>query len=273
MKLTFTVFKADIDKEFERVVKQAIAETSIKGFRKGQAPRDLVIKEVGETKLQQLAIEEALPKAYIQAINDKKLKPVTYPEITLKSGKPGEDFEFEAEIVEKPEIKLGDYKKAVSDVLKASAIWTPDKGEAKDKPETTQEEKIDKVLGELLKVVKFEVPQLLIDREVHRQMSRLVDQLTKMGLKVEDYLKSTNQTKDSLNKQYHDTSRDQIALEFILMEIANDLKIEVSPAEVDAFIKAVGDPKVKEQLQTPEQRSSIVVMLTKQAVIQALLKL
>ena len=273
MKISFTLTKDEINKAYKKVVEQAVKQTSLKGFRKGQAPKDLVIKEVGETKLQQQAIEEALPQAYIKAVNDNKAQPITYPEISLKSGKPGEDFVFEAEIVEKPEVKLGDYKKAISGLSASSKIWTPDKGDPKNDKGPSQEQQLDAILNELLKVVEVTVPDLLIDRETHRQMSRLVEQLEKMGLKVDDYLKSTNQTKDQLNEQYRKNSRDQLALEFILMEIASDLKVEIGAKEIDEFIASVGDDKVKAQLQSVDQRASVQVMLTKQAVIRELLKL
>lgn len=273
MKFTFTVTKKAIDESYERVVKKAVAQTNIKGFRKGQAPKELVIKEIGESKLQQQAIEEALPQAYIKAVKAQKLEPISYPDIKLKKGVVGEDFEFEAEIAQKPEVKLGDYKKDLANLLASKKIWTPDQGDDKKTSGPSHEEKIDLVLQKLLETVKLEVPELLVKRETSRMLARLIEQIDKLGLNIDDYLASTKQTKETLNQTYKTNAQNQLALEFILMEIAQDLKTEASPSEVDKFISAIGDPKTQEQLQNPEQRANIHVMLTKQAVIAELLKL
>lgn len=274
MKITFKVTKKQIDEAYDKVLEQARAKTNIKGFRKGQAPKEMVVKEVGQSKLQQMALEQALPEAYSKEVRKQKLNPISYPEISLKKGKMGEDFEFEADVPEMPEVKLGDYQKEIKNVSASANIWTPDKGEAKDAKTPDQQDKVDLILRKLLETVKLEVPQILVDREVNRQMSQLLQQIEKLGMKVDDYLKSSQQTKESLNQQYTQRSRDQLALEFILMKIAEDQKIKVSQKELDEFVDQVEDPQVKERLkQSPEQQYSIQVTLTKQKVMDALLKL
>lgn len=276
MKFTFTVTKQAIDEAYKVAVDTAVKSTTIKGFRKGQAPKDLVIEKIGESTLQQRAIESALPKAYSAEIKKRKLTPVSYPNINLKDGKPGKDFQFEAEIAQVPDIDLGDYKKIIQGQLKKSQIWTPGSENTTDsKPEKNadQPDPIEPILKLLLEKIKVKVPQLLIDREVNRMLSRLVDQVGNLGLKVEDYLASTNQTQESLKKQYAQSAEQNLALEFILMEIAKVEKIEATAEEIDHFIASVGDKKISQRLEKPEERASLFVMLTKQKVMQKLRQL
>ena len=272
MKFTFTVTKSAVKETYEKVVDKAVKDTALKGFRKGQAPRDMVIKAVGENKLQQQAIEMALPEAYTKEVKKKKLKPVSYPKIDLKSGTPGSDFVFEAEVAEAPEVKLGDYEKKLKGEVSKSKIWTPEKGDkdAVPNPQESEQQKNEVILKCLLDTVKVEVPELLVEREVNRMLSRLLDQVDKLGLKIDDYLASSNQTQESLKKEYEKSAKQNLALEFILMEVAKDKKVEATAEQVDSFIASVGDEKLRKQLQSPEERGNIYVMLTKQNVIQKL---
>src|SRR5690606_15809471 len=100
-----------------------------------------------------------------------------------------------------------------------------------------------------------------------------LDQVNNLGLKIDDYLASTNQTKESLRQDYEKSASQSLALEFILMEIAKDLKIEASETEVNQFISSVGDKKLAAQLEKPEEKANLFVMLTKQNVIQRLKQL
>lgn len=274
MKFTFSVSKEEINKQYEAVVNKAVQNTTLKGFRKGAAPRDMVIKAVGETKLQQDAIEQALPKAYAEEIKKRKLKPVSYPDLQLKKGKPGENFEFEAEIAEAPEIKLGDYKKLIKGELAKGKIWTPEKGhEGHDHGEMNQDQKTEAVIKLLLEKIEVKIPELLTKREVNRMLSRLVDQITNLGLKMDDYLASSGKTQEGLREEYAQTAEQNLAVEFLLMELAKDLKVEASEKDIDAFISTVGDKKLQKQLQSADQKNSLFVMLTKQNVLKKLLDL
>lgn len=274
MKFTFSIKKTEIDKAYDQVVAEAVKHTAIKGFRKGQAPKDMVIKAVGESKLQQQAIEKALPDAYVAEVKKRKLSPVSFPDIRLKDGKPGETFEFEAEIAEMPEVTLGDYKKALKGTLAKENIWTPEKGDSKDtNPGLSNEAKIQKVAEVLLKEISLEVPELLVNREVQRMLSKLVDQVNQLGLKIDDYLASTKQTQESIKEQYQQTAQNSLALEFILMEIAKDEKIEVTADEINGFISGIKDEKMQQAMSTPEERSNIYGLLLKQKVMDELIKI
>ena len=273
MKFTFTVTKDAVNKAYEKEVKKAIANTKLKVFRKGKAPKDMVVKAVGEEALQQKALEVALPDAYAAAVKKEDIKPITFPKLTLQQGKMGEDFTFEAEVAETPEVELGDYKKNLKGTLSASEIWTPEKGEAKDKPEPTREEKGDVVLRKLLEDIKVDVPALLIEREVNRRLSQVVEQVGNLGMKMEDYLASIKKTKEELTKDYQEVAKQSIAIEFILMEVARDLKIEATNEDIDQMIASVGDKQLQERLQTPDERANLFVMITKQRAIDELLNL
>ena len=56
------------------------------------------------------AVDYLLPKLYGQAIEEKDIKPVGQPDISIDKIEPGVGFSFVAEVDVFPEVKLGEYK-------------------------------------------------------------------------------------------------------------------------------------------------------------------
>ena len=276
MKFTFKVSKSAVDAALETVIQKAVEQTTIKGFRQGQAPKNLVIERIGKEKLEQQALETVIPTAYTNEINTRKLKPIAYPKITFKNPTKDQAWEFEAEIAEYPEIKLGKYEDAIKGAGAKSKIWTPDQDKVTQKKLDPQEEadkKLRLIFDALLTTVELEVPSLLVDQEVDRMLSRLLEQLNKLGLDIDAYLTSVKHTKESLREQYLKTATESLKIEFILQEIAKDMKLAVSDKEIDDFIATIGDEKTKQRLNNPLEKANIKTILTKQQTLQKLQQL
>lgn len=108
--VTFTIgqdkIKPALDQAFNKVKKDLNAP----GFRKGHMPRAIFNQRFGEEALYEDALNAILPEAYEAAIAELGLDVVTQPKVDVKSMKKGQDWEITAEVVTKPEVKLGDYK-------------------------------------------------------------------------------------------------------------------------------------------------------------------
>lgn len=281
--ITFTLIipKKDVEEAYKKALSRAVEHTEIKGFRKGKAPENLVEKQVGKQKLYTDALQYSLPEAYASVVKENNLKPITNPKIEPQNLEEGQDWSLQVTLAEKPEIKLGDYKKIVTGAKAAAKIWIPGKdepqtsgpGEPEKKPEDSLEQQLGKIFEALVKEIKFEIPAFLIEDETARLLSRLVNQLQKLGVNLDQYLMSINKSATALRKEYQDQSVRTLRLEFILNEIAHDLKVTVTDAEVDELIKAVGDEKLKKSLNTPTERMTIRESLRKRKVTDALLKL
>jgi trigger factor len=83
----------------------------IQGFRTGKAPLSLVEKNVDQQLLQSEFLDAALNRAYGQALDEQKLRPVAQPEVKLTKFVPYMTLEFTAEVEVVGDIKLPDYKK------------------------------------------------------------------------------------------------------------------------------------------------------------------
>jgi trigger factor len=102
------------DKSLKKSQKKALAhfrkDIEIKGFRKGQAPENLVTAQVGAERLSFEALNRAVDEAYRNFVTENKVHAIAAPKVDWgESNKPPLKINFEVEVF--PEIKLGDYKK------------------------------------------------------------------------------------------------------------------------------------------------------------------
>lgn len=122
--------------EFDIVFKKAAAKLSrqvnIPGFRKGKAPEAIVESFVGVPAIIDEAMEEALPKAYWQAVDESGIEPVSKPEIGIVDIGKGKDLHFKASVTVKPQVTLGEYK-GVTVVKEVYQIADKDIDEALDR--------------------------------------------------------------------------------------------------------------------------------------------
>ncbi|MDY3024029.1 trigger factor [Streptococcus pluranimalium] len=108
--VTFTIgqdkIKPALDQAFNKVKKDLNAP----GFRKGHMPRAIFNQRFGEEALYEDALNAILPEAYEAAVAELGLDVVAQPKVDVKSMEKGQEWEIVAEVVTKPEVKLGDYK-------------------------------------------------------------------------------------------------------------------------------------------------------------------
>lgn len=95
---------AAFEKAFEKVQKNA----SLKGFRKGKVPKDMLEKHY-QAELTQEALEEVLQESYMAAMQAENLIPISRPDIT--PGKLTKDvvFSYDATFEIRPDVKVKDY--------------------------------------------------------------------------------------------------------------------------------------------------------------------
>ena len=274
IQINLTISYPEIQKAKKLALEEVSKDTEVPGFRKGNAPISQVEKNVSESKLIEKALGKILPKAFSDALRKFKINPIIYPKFELVKAKENENWQVRAVTCELPKIDLGNYKKIISGEAKTKAIWTPEKGDPKNKDaekEKTREEKEQEAIQALLKNIKVKLPKILIDQEVDNRLSGLLQRIEKLGLKLESYLSSIGKDPDILRKEYEQQAQNSIALDLILQNIAKEEKIEVSEKEIEGLIKASSaDPKLAEKLNTPEQKRFIKSIISKRKALESL---
>ena len=108
--VTFTIGQDKIQPALDQAFNKVKKNLNAPGFRKGHMPRAVFNQKFGEEALYDDALNSILPAAYEAAITELGLDVVAQPKIDVKSIEKGQDWTLTAEVVTKPEVKLGAYK-------------------------------------------------------------------------------------------------------------------------------------------------------------------
>lgn len=124
-------------KEWEVALKEAAVKlsnnTNIKGFRPGKAPLDVVITQVGESRVLSEAADASVAKYYAMSIKEHNIIPLAQPKVSINHLGLDKPLSFDAEVVSMPKVSLGDYKKI----------------KVKTQPVKLDESKVDKTIKDI----------------------------------------------------------------------------------------------------------------------------
>lgn len=116
-KIENNVVKVEVNvpvEKFQEALKKAyqknVKKFNIPGFRKGKAPMHIIEQYYGEGVFFEDAVEFVIDETYPQAVKESGISPVDYPKVDIVQIGKDTEFIYTAEVVVKPEVKLGEYK-------------------------------------------------------------------------------------------------------------------------------------------------------------------
>ena len=137
-----------------------------------------------------------------------------------------------------------------------------------------EQEKEQEVMKTLLSQVSTKIPRILIEEEVNTRLSNLLERLEKLGLSLESYLSSTKKSANDLRTDYENQAKEPPTLDLILNKVAEKENILVKKEEIDLAINAAkADEKLAKELDTPERRKFIEVILKRRKALDSLISL
>ena len=99
----------------------------------------------------------------------------------------------------------------------------------KAKKESSAEDKYtDELLAEIAKNTDVDIPEEMIDDEIHHLIHRFEDQLKMQGVSLDLYYQLTKTSHEDLHKQFEETAKKNVAYRLILEELVKEEKIEVT---------------------------------------------
>lgn len=105
-----TIKNEDVKKAQTDVYNKNKKHFQVPGFRKGKVPRKIIENMYGKDVFAEDAMNELLPKAYEEAIEELELEPVDQPHIDIEEFDIDKDVVVHVDVEVKPEVKLGEYK-------------------------------------------------------------------------------------------------------------------------------------------------------------------
>lgn len=103
------ISKEDLAKSQKSVIQKFKANVSVKGFRKGHAPDDMVIASVGMEAIAGESFNRAIDAKYREFVVANKLSPISQPDVKIDEKKDPMVVTVTVEVY--PEVAIGDYKK------------------------------------------------------------------------------------------------------------------------------------------------------------------
>ncbi len=236
--LSFEVDKERVAQHQQEVYKEVAKSAKIRGFRPGKAPRDVVESEYGAL-IKEETIKKIIPEVYQAGVEQEKLAPLDYPEISNVEFKDGQVF-FKAVIEIKPEVKVPNYK-GISVERKSSKVTEEDisktleyfkKGQGKEgqpelddnfvkglgypnlesfKESLARQMEIDKdrqnrldvekqITDHLVKSAKLTAPQSLVQKQLDHRVGELKQRLQSQGLAEEEIQKREQEMRKELKE-------------------------------------------------------------------------
>ena len=268
LKIVATIENSKVAASYENIVEKIVNESEIKGFRKGKAPKEVVIEKMDISKVHGEVISDLLKTYYPQILKEKSIFPYSNPKLDVKEFELDKDFVFEAIVATKPEVKVGDYKKIIKKLLEEKKKTLKKENEEKVKegqeitisePELTAEEIINAISEES----KVDLSELMINEETDRLLERFINQIRQLNLNVDSLLKAQNKTYDDLLQDHKKIAENNIKSEFILNEIIKDQKLEASEDEIVEFVNNIGDENLKNQLLNTSEKWYVKTMIEK----------
>jgi trigger factor len=98
----------ELTSSLDRAYKSIARQVRVPGFRPGKAPARIIDQRVGRAVVLDEAVQEAIPKAYAEAVRDNAVRAVGQPEIELTRLDDGDSLAFTAEVDVRPEVTVPD---------------------------------------------------------------------------------------------------------------------------------------------------------------------
>ena len=115
-KLTVEVPFEELEPSLTEAYKAIAAQINVPGFRRGKVPPMVIDRQVGRGAVLDQAINDVLPKKYVEALEAGGLTPLAQPDIEVTKFEDNEALEFTAEVDIRPDITLPDYDGVVAQV-------------------------------------------------------------------------------------------------------------------------------------------------------------
>ena len=283
------VTDADVEERLERLLSNQ-AEWQIK---EGEAKKgDIVVIdfkgfigdeafEGGEAKGYELELGSG---SFIPGFEDQlegKVAPVdtevnvTFPENYQVADLAGKEAKFEVTIHDVKEKVLPELTdEFVKEFSKEAASTVAEykeklRGEIKvQKEEAAAKAYSDKVISTAVENAKLTVPTKLIDQEVNSMFEQFAGNLSRQGLSFELYEQFTGKGADELKVEMRADAENKIKTSFVLGEIAEVEKVEVTDADIDAEVKELAtmynmtEEGVRTRISVEDLRGELIIQKT-----------
>jgi trigger factor len=144
----------------------------------------------------------------------------------------------------------------------------------KIKDQQAEDEYLSKLVKEAVKVSKLEIPNEFLTREINSYEAQFKARLEELKLDLNTYLATQGSSLDEQKKKWEIEAKDKIAMDLVLIALADEHKQVASDEEVDEEIEKITDSSLKESYSNSSSAKEYVrTVITRQRGLQKLKEL
>lgn len=208
------------------------------------APVDTVVNVTFPENYQvaDLAGKEAKFEVTVHDVKEKVL-----PELT---------DEFVKEFTKEAASTVAEYKEKLKEEIKL------------EKENLAEKSYSDKVISTAVENAKLSVPEKLVEQEVDSMFEQFTGNLSRQGLSFDLYQQFTGKGEAELKAEMKSDAENKIKTSFVLGEIAEVEKVEVTEADIDAEVKELAtmynmtEEGIKQRISVEDLRGELVIQKT-----------
>ena len=200
---------------------------------------------------------------------------VTFPENYQVADLAGKAARFEVTVHDVKEKVLPELTDEFVKEFSKEAASTVDEYKEKLKEEIKLEKEnlaeksySDKVISTAVENAKLSVPEKLVEQEVDSMFEQFTGNLSRQGLSFDLYQQFTGKGEAELKAEMKSDAENKIKTSFVLGEIAEVEKVEVTDADIDAEVKELAtmynmtEEGIKQRISVEDLRGELVIQKT-----------
>ena len=284
----------------KKAIKKFSEKLDLPGFRKGHVPENIVLEKISEREILEEAANILLNEFYPKIILDEKLDAIGRPKVSITKLVLGNPLEFTVITAVLPEFELPEYRNIATKAASAPKeeatasqgeidnvvaeieknkmkhnFQDPNELRAKIKENIIAEKKFREVekkrvamIDAILEKTDIELPEILIESEIEKSIAQMKDEITRAGLKIEDYLKEVKKTEEEIRKDLRLGSEKRAKIQLLFNKIAIAEKLEPNKEILEHEVKHILEhyPEAKEE----NARIYVATQLLNQEVLKLL---
>jgi len=227
-----SITQKEVDEVIRSIIKSSLKPEKIKELTKAKEQKSEKAKESNSDKAKKHKSKKE-DKAEVQEfeLNDKLVKELGYEEEkTLKSLRES-------------------VKRRLEEVKEKEAA----------------EKYTDEVLQEAVKLSKFDIPELFIERETENMEKQFMSRLEELKLDADTYLKTQGSSLEEKKKEWKKDAKKKVEIDILLVNIADQMDSVASDDDVAEEIEKIQDKKVRDEYKESDNAKEYVrSVITKQ---------
>ena len=164
--------------------------------------------------------------------------------------------EFVKEFTKEAASTVAEYKEKLKEEIKL------------EKENLAEKSYSDKVISTAVENAKLSVPEKLVEQEVNSMFEQFTGNLSRQGLSFDLYQQFTGKGEAELKAEMKSDAENKIKTSFVLGEIAEVEKVEVTDADIDAEVKELAtmynmtEEGIKQRISVEDLRGELVIQKT-----------